>query len=937
MPNLPTFNFNIRIGSAILLTLMAVSPSSAATPQPANYGKVVSKLFDSKLSVTEVHLANGLTILLKEDHAAPVAYFSVAYKVGSRYERTGQTGLSHILEHMMFKGTKDLPPGSIDHLFARNGGQINAQTGQDDTVYHELVASDRLELAIRVEADRMENSLFDPTQLKHEMVVVRSELEGDDNDPGFELETKAFLPAAFVAHPYHWPVIGWLPDVEAVANNRAMIYQYYKQHYMPNNAVVVAVGDFDTAKTIALCQKYFGVYPAGKLETHFITPEPEQHGARSVVLKRHGTTTQILIGFHEPGLGTQDHYVMDVISQILSGGRAERLYQSLVETGLAESASAYDQDTKDPYLFIFDAQARSGVTADALEQGIYGEIKKLQSTPVNADELKRAFKQIDSQFVYENDSVSEQASQLASYETILSYHYLDNYLDRIHAVTPKEIQMVAAKYFIPDNRTVAVFDPQPLPPGTAPPPPPVVDNFGAVSAVTSPQQQAMLAKLDKKFNDSNQTSVIARKLPLHVTLPNGLVVIVQENHSNKTVSVSGFLRAGSLFDPVGKWGVSSITAAMLERGTDTKTALQLAQNLDAVGAGLSIGSSVEETSFDGASLSNDLPLVLNTLADELQHPSFPESELTKLKAQIQSGLERSREDTGGTSGAGTQASIAFSQAIYPKNHPFWEPSIDQSETAAASITSADLRAFYTKYYRPDTTAIVVVGDVDAKKVVDIIARDFQGWTKPSFAPTPVEIPDVPASKPAVTRLMIPLADASQTSILWGYSGQLKRMSPDFYAAYVMNYILGGDTFGSRLGRVIRDQSGLAYTVYSGFDASLGAGPFEVFIGSNPSNAEHAVSELQSIIKQVLVSGVSQDEVTQAKEYLTGSYPLRLETNAGVAGQLAVAEEYGLGMDYLSKRSGYFNAVTKAEVDKTIKRYIHPEDAILVLAGAVPVR
>ncbi|HEX5323037.1 MAG TPA: pitrilysin family protein, partial [Capsulimonadaceae bacterium] len=221
----------LAIFLAAVLCFAAPTAVQAAIPP---YGRIVSQSYDKAQMVTETHLANGLTILSKEVHAAPVVYFSVYYKVGSIDEISGQTGLSHILEHMMFKGTHDLPPGSIAALFQRNGGQINAATGPDFTYYHELIAADRLELSVRVEADRMENSAFDPTQLQHEMTVVRSELEGDSNDPGYQLYSFAFLPTAFAAHPYHWPTIGWRSDVEAVANNRAMIYKYYRQHYMPN-------------------------------------------------------------------------------------------------------------------------------------------------------------------------------------------------------------------------------------------------------------------------------------------------------------------------------------------------------------------------------------------------------------------------------------------------------------------------------------------------------------------------------------------------------------------------------------------------------------------------------------------------------------------------------------------------------------------------------
>ena len=921
----------------LFASLLALPLSRPAQAQAAPaYGRVVSQSFDAAQKVTETHLANGLTILSKETHAAPVVYFSVWYKVGSRNEISGQTGLSHILEHMMFKGTNDLPPGAIDHLFLTNGGEINASTGEDRTEYHELISADRLELAARIEADRMENSQFNPTELAHEMTVVRSELEGDSNSPDWDLEFNTFLPTAFTAHPYHWPVIGWRSDVEAVANRRDVIYSYYKHHYMPNNAVVVMVGDFDTPKAVAIVQKYFGVYPAGKLEQHYVTPEPAQRGERRVVLQRPGTTGQVLIGYHVPETGQPDHYVFDVISTILSAGRSARLYQDLVEKGTAQSAEGDDPDNRDPYLFTFDATPSQGVTNAAVEAALEDEVTRLQTTLVTPDELARVVRLTEASFVYRNDSVSQQARSLGDYAVIGLPRYNDTYLDVIRKITPADVQRVAKQYLTADNRTVAYFEPQPLPVGANPPPPPVTDNFGSSKPVTDPRQKAILAALDRKFNATPKTVVTAQAPnPTRVVLPNGLVVIIQENHSNKTVALDGSLRAGSLYDPDGKYGVAALTAAMLSRGTTTKSALQLALSLESVGASVGVGAGDEEAGVSGASQSENFGLVLSTLADELRHPTFPAEQLERLRAQELSGIEDARQDTGGTGGAGAQAEIAFAQALYPKGHPYWQPTLDQSASAIKAITRDNLMSFYQTYYRPDTLTLVVVGDVSTPVVLRQIQDAFGDWQKPSTPAPAITIPDVPAPAKAPAPIVIALPDAPQTSLLFGYNGGLTQTSPDYYAAQIMNFIIGGDTFGSRLGKTIRDQNGLAYSVSSGFEARHGSGPFQIFVGTNPKNATRALSLLRQTLDGVRRYGVTPDEIRQAKEYITGSYPLRLETNGGVAGVLSLAEEYGLGLDFPYRRNALYNAVTPAQVDAAIKKYLRPDEGVLVIAGAVP--
>jgi zinc protease len=916
----------------------AVRSCDAVAAQPANNGQIVSTSYDSKQSIHEFHLANGLTILAKEVHAAPVVYFSVWYRVGSRNEINGQTGLSHILEHMMFKGTNDLPPGSIDHLFLENGGEINASTANDRTEYHELIASDRLELAVRVEADRMENSAFDPLQLKHEMTVVRSELEGDNNDPDYDLFTNVFEPAEFVESPYHWPAIGWRSDVEAVANRRDVIYSYYKQHYMPNNAVIVMVGDFDTTKAVALCQKYFGVYPAGNLASHHITPEPPQEGERRVILRRPGTTASILIGYHVPGVGTKAHYVFDVLSQILSGGRSGRLYQDLVETGIANAAEADNEDHIDPWAFIFDASVRSGVTTDATEQALEAEVIKLQTTAVSSDELARAISQIDASYVYSNDSVSSQADLIGSSEMISSYRYQDDYLQKIAQVTPADIQAAAQKYLTVDNRTIATFDPLPLAPGAPPPGQAGEKDFGAAPPITDPRQKAIIGALDKKFNSGFSTTTASqRPKPTKVVLKNGLTLIVEENHANPTVAITGSIAAGSMFDPSGKWGLASMTSAMLSRGTQTKTALQLALALESVGADVGYSASTEDVSINGGCQSKDFSLTASTMAAELENSSFPSDQLEKLRGESLSDLEEARQDTGGTGGAGTQAEIEFADALYPPGHPYCEPSIDQQEASVQSLTQGNLTNFYATYYRPDTTIIVVVGDVKTADVVKDFQQDFNSWNNPA-TPTPtITIPDVPLPSVAPAEKIISVPGAPQTSILWGWPGEVKRTDKDFYAVIIMNYVLGGDTFGSRLGKTIRDQNGLAYSVDSDFDAGHGAGPFQVFLGTNPENATRALAFLGSITKQFKSGGVTADEVVNAKKYLTGSYPIRLETNAGVAGQLLVAADFGLGLDYIQQRASLYNAVTVSQVNAAARKYLHPDKAVLVISGATPTR
>lgn len=926
--------------TAILLSIAgaACAPPSGradATVAPA-YGKVTSQSYDQKLGLSEIHLANGLTILAKESHAAPVVFFSVWYRVGSRNEISGQTGLSHILEHMMFKGTAQLPPGAIEHIFLANGAQLNATTSFDRTEYHELISSNDLAIAARIEADRMVNSAFDPDELRHEMSVVRSELEGRDNDPIHDLETTTFVPAAFTQHPYHWPVIGWRDDVEAVANRRDVIYRYYKQHYAPNNAYVVAVGDFQTSRLISICQKYFGVYPAAPIEEHHISPEPPQRGERRVVLNRPGTSPCVMIGYHASAAADPDTVDLNILQRILTGGRGSRLYRDLVDAGLAFRVDADAPRMKDPGLFEIDAGVRPDSDCATVEKAIEAELDKLKTDPPTVEEVNRAIRQVETGMVYSRDSVSDQGRLIGEAEAAGGYRRLDDIVERTRAVTPADIVRVANRYFSADNRTVAYFEPTALPAGAAPPSPAAgaEKNFGAPAPITDPAQNRRIEQLTREYSAlSTAPSTLRRSKPTRVVLDNGLVLIVQENHANPSVSVSGRLIAGSMLEPQGKWGVAAVTAAMLPQGTTTRSARQLSLALESRGAGVSIGANDQSVGLSAQCLAEDFSTTIGVLADELQHPLLSADDLEKVRWRALARLQQARQDTGGAAGPGVRAEIAFSQAIYPKGYPLWIPALDDQESSLRQLSIDDIRAFYGAYYRPDTTVLTVVGDVDTADVVKTVKDAFGDWSKPSSQPPTLSIADPPAQDNPQAPQAIVLPGAPQTTVLWGYSGRLHRSDKDFYAAQVLNYILGGSVFDSRLGRTIRDRNGLAYSVSGAVEASHNAGPVRVFLGTNPANAARALALLREVIDDLATHGVTQQEVDQAKRYLTGSFPLRLETNGQVAAQLLSAEDYGLGMDFLEKRNALIQAVTLADVDAAARKHLDVRKATYLVVGA----
>ncbi|MBZ0168015.1 MAG: insulinase family protein [Kofleriaceae bacterium] len=423
---------------------------------------LIQGLADAQVTarVKESVLENGLKILLLEEHKAPVVTIHVWYRVGARNEQPGTTGLSHLLEHMMFKGTAKVGPGQFSRIIRKNGGRDNAFTSDDYTGYFETFASDRIELALRLEADRMRGLLLDSKELESEKKVVMEERRlRTDDDPVSALR-EAMAAAAFQAHPYRQPVIGWMTDIEKLA--REDLLRYYNAYYVPNNAVLIVVGDFNSDELLPKIRQYFGSIPRAADPPAVRAVEPEQRGERRVFLKKEAELPFVFMGYHVPNLKHPDNFALEVLAYILSGGKSARIYKSLVyEKQLALFAGGgYDRESIDPNLFPLYASVMPGKTAEEVEQALTAEIERVKNEPVSDRELQKVKNQIEADFLFGQDSVFNLARVLAEYEIIANWRAWEAYLPGIRNVTAADLQRVAKAYLTPDNRTVAVLVPE---------------------------------------------------------------------------------------------------------------------------------------------------------------------------------------------------------------------------------------------------------------------------------------------------------------------------------------------------------------------------------------------------------------------------------------------------------------------------------------------
>lgn len=400
-------------------------------------------------------LANGLQVILREVHSAPVASWYVAYRIGSRNERTGQTGISHWVEHMMFKGTDRYPAGTLDKAIDRVGGNWNAFTSNDVTMYHETLPAAQLMLAMDAEADRMANARFMADDVESERTVIISERQGNENRPTFWLGEQ-MRAAAFRVHGYHHEIIGDMADLQTMT--RDDLYNHYASHYVPANAMIAAVGAFDSAQVLAQIEDLYGSLPTVTPPALFQRTEPEQQGERRVVVERPGSTAFVRVAFRVPAASQPDWIRLSMLDAVLAGAgqdnKTSRLYQALVKTGLCASAYGAMQETIDPYLYSLSLTLNTGTTHLQAEQALLEQIERLQQTPISEADLHRAIKQTRAAFAYVTESVNTQAYFLATGAVLGIPDLFDHYADRLAEVTVEDVQTMAQRYLQPRNRTV---------------------------------------------------------------------------------------------------------------------------------------------------------------------------------------------------------------------------------------------------------------------------------------------------------------------------------------------------------------------------------------------------------------------------------------------------------------------------------------------------
>lgn len=899
----------------------AISQSSLLAPAVQATNAAPAALSLTK-GVQKTVLENGLTVLTKQVDTAPVVSVQVWYRIGSRDEGPGVNGIAHQLEHMMFKGTQTRPI-QFGRFFSALGSASNAFTSYDMTAYFGTVEADKLEPLLVLEADRMRNSIIDKAELESEKRVVISELQGYENSPSYRLG-RAVMRSAFPNSPYGLSIGGTKADVEKFTVDQ--VRYYYDTYYRPDNAVLVIVGNFRPEALNPLIQQTFGSIPKPNTPMPAASPtatiEVTKPGAATkpaIVLREPGTAALLNAVYPLPNIQHPDVPALQIMDYILTDGRSSRLYQALVETGLASEASGYAANLIAGGWYDFSITATPGQDLQEIDRVLQQVVAKLRHQGVTNEELARAKAQFRASSILRVRDINRQATQLGDdFISTGNYQFTDRLLASIEKVTTADIQRVAQTYLNPVVRTVGRFEPT-TPAGAAAG---AGGNFSQTTEKFSPGvpvDPAEVAKYLPAVKSSSQ-SANTQTLPEKLTLKNGMTVLLLHDRSTPTVTLSGFVTAGTVYDKPETAGLASLTAANLMSGTKTQSALALAKTLENRGASLGFAASREGVSLSGDGLAADMPTLIKVLADVLQNSIFPERELELSRQQAITTLKLELDDPSRV------ARRAFQQAIYPDDHPF------HALTSIASlqrIRRDDVVQFYQQQYRPEDTTLALVGDFDPTEVRRLLARELGNWQNAANQPQ-LTFPTV-ALPARTTRLTPAMPGKTQSVTFMGYSA-INRNDPRFYAAQVLNQILGGDTLASRLGTEIRDRQGLTYGIYSMFQSGMNPGPFLIYMQTAPEDVDRAINSTVSLLQQVRQQGVSPAEVAAAKRSLISSYAVELASPEDLINYVLMNTVYGLSLDEVQQYPARIQAVTPEQVSQAIQELLHPDNLMIVTAG-----
>lgn len=863
-------------------------------------------------------LPNGLEVILSQDRTLPLVTVDIWYHVGAANEEPTRTGFAHLFEHMMFTGSKHVPRGLADKLLeAAGASDSNASTSFDRTNYYDTLPSNQLELALWTHADRMGYLLdsLDQKALSNQQDVVRNERrERIENQPYGIVDEAVFRSLFPVGHPYRPYIMGSHADIQAA--RLTDVRDFFKRYYRPNNATLTIVGDFDAATAKRLVSRYFGSFKRGPDVAPPAAVTPPIVGERRETVTDRIELERVDLAWLTPPRFKPDDAELSIAAHILAGGKSSRLYNKLVyELQLAQEVSA----AQDAYALtsIFDVQAfaRPGHTAPELQAAIDVELDRFAAEGPTEAEVERARNQIERSMYQSLQKVVGRADTLNMYNQYTGDPgYLPKDVERYAAVTPATVQRAVRAHLRKDARVVVFavrgakrLDPEPAAGARA--------HTRATESINADESWR------RKVPAAGPAPVPTLPAPQSFKLANGLTVLHLQRSGLPIVTAQLVVNAGlGANDPM-RPGAANFAAAMLEEGTTTKSSVQIAQDIEQLGAGYAAQTRRDATLLRIDALARNFPAALGLVADIAQHPTFPADEIERQRKAHLSEIVEARED------AGTLAEVAFSRALYGPDHPYGRSNLG-TEESMQRIGEADLHEFWQRWFRPDNAALVVVGAIDAASLRALAERLWGSWTAAPVATASKA--EAPAVTTAARVVIVDKPGAPQAELRIGRIGTV-RTTPDFAALQVLNEAIGGG-FTSRLNLDLREEKGYTYGIGSRFEYGRRPGPFVVRTAVKSAIAVPAIEEILAQLKRAGAAPLTPEELQRARGSLTQSLPAMFETNSATGSSFGELFAYGLPLDYFRRLPSQLTQVRAADLPPLARRYFDPASTVVIAVG-----
>jgi zinc protease len=913
-----------RLSSAIAATVLVTSllgqaqqapNTGSSNEQRAPKEQPAPQRITTVEGITEYRLANGLRVLLYPEPSKPIITVNITYLVGSRQESYGETGMAHLLEHLMFKGTPT--HRNIPDEISVHGAKVNGSTTTDRTNYYEIFSAsdENLNWALSLEADRMVNSFIAKKDLDTEMTVVRNEMENGENSPSRILEERV-LETAYIWHNYSHPTIGARSDVENVPIER--LQAFYHTYYQPDNAVLVVAGKFDEAKTLALIQQKFGpiAKPTRTLPNPY-TVEPVQDGEREVTLHRVGQKQVITVAYHAPSASHPDAIALDLLTDVMNQQPSGRLYNRLVETKIATSANAGLLALHDPGLVSFDAELPKEGNLEAAKTALVNIAEGIATEPVTEAELnrvraeelngiERALTSADRVGLYLSESIADGDWRLLFWER-----------DQIKKTTVADLQRVAAKYLVPSNRTIGMFIPEDKPVRAEIPPVPdtaamLKDYKGEAVVAAGEQIDPTPAAIEAR---TKRTSVGAIKLALLQKKTRGdLVTGVLQFHFGNEAALRGRTTAGSL------------AAALLTTGSQKYNMTQLQDEMTRLKAELNVSGDESHLTISVRVPKENLTAALQLAAEIVQHPTYPEDQFNQIKQMLINSVSESNH----------QPQAVASKAIRRYTSPYkpedsrYVPTTEELLARLKATTLDDVKKFHHDFHGIGSAEAAFVGPFDQAELTSVLNKEFGAWKSPvKYQRITSVFKNIQAKNESFAT-----PDKANAVVMAAGTLQIDEFDPDYPALVLGNYMLGGGFLNSRLAARIRQKEGLSYNVGSHLEADAmdKSGSFMFSAICAPQNAEKVEKAYQDELGRALADGFTADELAAAKTGFLQSRQMRFADDGAIAGSLMSHLYIDRDLHWDEKFDAAIKSLTTEQIKSAMKHYIDPNKMIMVQAG-----